>query len=268
VSSTGHLFLFSRFFPFSGLGDSSEEFEDLFDIFIQSGAILSVVFLYFQKFATELKRGYRWIRGERTEECIAGFRFLTSLVVGSLPIMLLGFLLRKYLDGIKSQDNLLMILGFAWLAGGIGILIQESYFRRKDQNQKEEKEQVQSIQLSDFFVIGILQCLALIPGVSRSLATIFAGRVVGLSRKMAAEYSFFLAVPVLVTAGLYKLIRYRSILGGENLWILMYGTFVSFVLCVFVIRIFLAYVKRHDFTMFGYYRIALGMIVLTYFFTS
>jgi undecaprenyl-diphosphatase len=277
ISSTGHLFFFSHFFPFSGI-ERLEEFEDLFDIFIQSGAILSVLVLYFKRFNLETKETFLYILGDKTRK--SGFNFTASILIGSFPVLLVGFLLKDFLDGIKSSSYLLVILGVTWFIGGFVILIQEIIFQKREMKidsltqsnslshnnsiSKIEKPTSSEISLKSAFVIGMVQCIALIPGVSRSLATIIAGRSFGLSRNQAAEFSFFLAVPVLIAAGLYKLIKYRSILFGEKLMLLALGSFVSFLLCIIVIRWFLAYIRRHSFSIFGYYRIILGFIVLVY----
>jgi undecaprenyl-diphosphatase len=256
-----------------------EEFEDLFDIFIQSGAILSVLVLYFKRFHSETKDTFLYVLGDSSRK--SGFSFTSSILIGSLPVLIVGFLLKNVLDGIKSSSYLLTILGCTWLIGGFVILIQEIIFKRRelrnsntaeadsmvDQNNhilKNEKFTTANLSLKSALVIGIVQCVALIPGVSRSLATIIAGRSFGLSRNQAAEFSFFLAVPVLIAAGLYKLIKYRSILFGEKLLLLAFGSFVSFLLCIIVIRWFLSYIRRHSFSVFGYYRIILGFIVLVY----
>jgi undecaprenyl-diphosphatase len=261
VSSTGHLFFFATFYPFTDFGEATEDFEDLFDIFIQSGAILSVIFLYYKKLSGELFAGIQYLSGDKSKQ--EGFQFVLSIVIGSFPIMLIGFLFRKQLDGIKSGEPLLYILGLAWFLGGIGILIQEWYFAKRLEEHTEDSGTA-PLTMQQSIVIGFVQCVALIPGVSRSLATIVAGRSMGLSRKKAAEYSFFLAVPVLVAAGLYKLYKHWSILDGEKIWILVYGSVISFVLCIFVIKWFLTYIRRHSFSIFGYYRILLGFLVLIY----
>lgn len=266
VSSTGHLFFFANFFPFSGYGEVTEDFEDLFDIFIQSGAILSVIFLYFRKLSGEISSGYRFLV-HREEEHKHGFQFILTIIIGSFPIMMIGFLLRDHLNGIKAGEPLLYILGWAWFLGGIGILIQEWYFSRKKEEDEDEPN-ISPLTIRESIVVGIVQCVALVPGVSRSLATIVAGRSMGLSRKKAAEYSFYLAVPVLIAAGLYKLYKHRAILDGDKVWILAYGSIISFILCVFVIRLFLTYIRRHSFSLFGYYRILLGSFVLVYALTT
>lgn len=255
VSSTGHLFLFSLYFPFQNIEQVSSDFEDLFDIFIQSGAILSVVVLYFKELLIHFKGALHYLKGDKTKENQEGLYFYIYIFISCLPIMAIGFLFRTFLDGIKQNQYLLFILGIAWLLGGFIIIFQEYYLSKKIHKEPE-------MTLKKAFWIGIFQCVALIPGVSRALATIIGARSLGFSRKKAAEYSFFLAIPVLTSAGLYKLIKYYSILEGEVLWILVYGSLVSFVLCLFVIRLFLAYIKRFSYNIFGYYRILLGIIVL------
>jgi len=277
VSSTGHLFLFSYFFPFEDIASNREEFEDLFDIFIQSGAILSVLVLYFHKFKISSMDTIKFVLGDKSKK--SGFDFLLSILIGSIPILIIGFFLKDILDGIKSSSYLLLILGTTWFLGGVGILIQERIFKSKNEledieNQKRlenspdlentNSESTQILSLKNAFFIGFIQCVALLPGVSRSLATIVAGRSIGLSRKHAAEYSFFLAVPVLIAAGVYKLYKYWSIIEGEKIFLLLLGSFLSFLLCIFVIRLFLSYIRRHSFSVFGYYRIILGVIVLIF----
>lgn len=265
VSSTGHLFLFSNFFPFT-LGETSVHFDDLFDIFIQTGAIFSVIVLYFGYLWTKLKLATNYILKKTDDK--DGFDFVLSIIIGSLPVMLVGFLLKDFLNVIKSRPDLLLILGLAWLIGGIGILLVEKKFSKSDEaddllNSSQRDTQVSIKKAS---LIGLFQCIALVPGVSRSAATIIMGRLVGLSKKEAAEFSFFLAIPVLVAAGIYKLFKYRNILDSDTLPLLTVGTILSFIFCLLIIKWFLAYIKKHSFSIFGYYRILLGIAVLAYFY--
>ncbi|TGJ99377.1 undecaprenyl-diphosphate phosphatase [Leptospira semungkisensis] len=254
VSSTGHLFLFSTFFPFP----EGEEFDDLFDIFIQSGAILSVLVLYKDKFLLQGKSAFSYLL--KKSENKEGFLFLTQVVVGFLPILLAGFAFRGFLDTIKGRDDILAILGWAWLVGGVFILFSEYWFERNSKDKGENP-----IRLKDAIIIGIFQCLALIPGVSRSGATIVTARLLGKDTKSSAEFSFFVAVPVLFLASAYKLYKHRSILDGDNLPILCLGFFASFILCFLVIKWFLKYLQAHTFTGFGWYRILLGISVLAFY---
>lgn len=263
VSSTGHLFLFSSFFPFQNLADAAL-FDDLFDIFIQSGAILSVLLIYFNTFTGNLKTASLYIFKKSEDK--AGFNFYLTIAFGSLPVLLAGFIFKKYLDVIKSSDFLLLILGSAWLFGGIAIIVVEKYFAKNEESLQVNTSEVVSIKNAVF--IGLIQCIALIPGVSRSASTIIGGRIFGLSRKAAAEYSFFLAVPVLIAASLYKLLKYRELLHGEYLILLFLGFALTFVFCTAIIKWFLQFIKKHDFKLFGYYRILLGIIVITYYSTK
>ncbi len=260
MSSTGHLFLFSAYFPFQGLGENSVSFEDLFDIFIQSGAISSVLVLYFRFLFGEFKSAGKFLSGKSEDS--SGFNFLISLAIGCIPIMVLGFLFKNILDTIKSSSSLLLILSCSWMTGGILIVIVENKFSTKE----EIHSPAHRVTFKQAILIGIFQCIALIPGVSRSAATIIAGRSLGLSKKLSAEFSFFLAVPVLLAAGFYKLAKHRALLHGEFLPILALGSILSFLFCLVVIRWFLLFIKKHNFQLFGYYRIGLGLIVLLLYF--
>ncbi|EQA37645.1 putative undecaprenyl-diphosphatase UppP [Leptospira inadai serovar Lyme str. 10] len=254
VSSTGHLFLFSSFFPFSEGG----EFDDLFDIFIQSGAILSVIVLYHDRFLRHGRLSLNYLLGK--EKNPEGILFVSQILVGCIPILVAGFLFKGKLDVIKARSDLLLILGSAWVSGGILILLSEIWFRKSSQIHNPEP-----VRLKDAILIGIFQCAALIPGVSRSAATIVTARFLKKDARHAAEFSFFLAVPVLISAGAYKLYKYRHILNGDTLPILAFGFLASFLLCILVIRWFLKYLQSHSFDAFGIYRIILGLAVLIFY---
>ncbi len=258
VSSTGHLFLFSHFFPFSGLGDLADAFEDLYDIFIQSGAILSVIFLYRKKLGSESLLAYQYFVGKTQDR--TGFLFFQSILIGILPILVLGFLGKSFLDVIKQRADLLFIIGLAWLVGGIVMLVVELFATKKEPEELHIPNAKQSL------LIGFFQCFALIPGVSRSAATIISARFLGIGKKDSAEYSFFLAVPVLLIAGLYKLYKHRSILTADTLSLLLFGSLISFLLCIFVIKLFLSFLRRRSFASFGVYRIILGLVTIHYFY--
>lgn len=153
-------------------------------------------------------------------------------------------------------------MGLAWIIGGIIIILVEKRFAHKEEFETANTEE---ITIRQAITIGMFQCIALIPGVSRSAATIICGRFLGLSKKSAAEYSFFLAIPVLIMAGLYKLYKYRNMLNAETTLILLAGFFISMFLCILVIKWFLIFIKKFSFEIFGYYRIALGIIVIVFF---
>lgn len=258
VSSTGHLFLFGKYFPFQNIS-GGEQFEDLFDIFIQSGAILSVVVLYFSLLKERISSGIYYLLKKNDDK--KSYDFLESIVLGCVPIMAAGFLFKKYLDRIKSGESLLLILSLSWLIGGMAIILVERFL--KTESAATEEEPILDRKKSIF--IGVFQCIALVPGVSRSAATILGGRILGLSRRQSAEFSFFLAIPVLFAAGAYKILKYRDILNLENIPYLAMGFSLSFIFCILVIRLFLVFIKSHTFEMFGIYRIVLGASVLYFY---
>jgi undecaprenyl-diphosphatase len=261
VSSTGHLYFFSYFFPFQNLGSDSAAFDDLYDIFIQTGAILSVLFLYYKKFYQHAIESILYLKGDAASK--VGFDFYRNILIGILPIVILGFALKGILDTIKASPFLLLILGLAWLVGGVVMILVESW-----RTKNEDPDSHLSIGLRESIWIGFFQCLALVPGVSRSAATIITARVLGVSKKDSAEFSFFLALPVLTLAGLYKLYKHRAILNEETVGILLFGSIVSFLICYFIIRLFIAFLRRRSFLSFGVYRVILGLLVTLYFFKN
>ena len=259
VSSTGHLFLFTSFFPFEGLEDGAS-FDDLFDIFIQSGAILSVLVLYRKFFFDKTKATLQYALRQSKDD--SGFQFFLNIAIGSFPVLLFGFAFKSILDTIKASEYLLFILGFSWLAGGIAIVLVE----KKLQSMNSDSTAVpSSLSFKQAITIGICQCLALIPGISRSAMTIITARLLGLPKKTSAEYSFFLAIPVLIAASLYKLYKYRDLLHGDSLIFLSLGFILTFIFCMGIIKWFIAFIQKNSFSSFGYYRILLGIIVVAYY---
>ena len=259
VSSTGHLFLFTSFFPFEGLEDGAS-FDDLFDIFIQSGAILSVLVLYRKFFFDKTKATLQYALGQSKDD--SGFQFFLNIAIDSFPVLLFGFAFKSILDTIKASEYLLFILGFSWLAGGIAIVLVE----KKLQSMNSDSTAVpSSLSFKQAITIGICQCLALIPGISRSAMTIITARLLGLPKKTSAEYSFFLAIPVLIAASLYKLYKYRDLLHGDSLILLSLGFILTFIFCMGIIKWFIAFIQKNSFSSFGYYRIFLGITVVSYY---
>lgn len=228
VSSTGHLILAGRF-----LQISQTDFQKAFDVIIQFGAILAVLVLYRERFIK------------------ASFDFYKKLFIAFLPTAIIGFLIKGLVDQWMES---ITIVAWALIIGGI-IMIAVDYFM-KQSHQHE-------LSLTKSFSVGIIQCLAMIPGVSRSGATIVGGQLLGLSRKSAAEFSFFLAVPTMLAATLYKLWKVRSIVHTEQSLYLLAGVLLSFVFALFAIRFFITIVQRYGFFWFGIYRIILGAIVLS-----
>lgn len=236
VSSTGHLILTS-----SIMGIEKDEFTKLYEIAIQLGAILSVVVLYWKKF-------FDFSRG----------RFYIKLIVAVIPALVLGFLLSDKIHKLLESPTTVAI---SLLVGGIILLFVDRLFTKPIVN--EEKD----ISYQKGFIIGFWQCLAMVPGVSRSAASIIGGMQQKLSRKVAAEFSFFLAVPTMVAATGYEMLKtfkmHPEILKDKhNLIALGIGNIIAFAVAMIAIKFFIGYLQKHGFKIFGWYRIALGIIVL------
>ncbi|MHA4740012.1 undecaprenyl-diphosphate phosphatase [Dyadobacter sp. MSC1_007] len=226
VSSTGHMIIASSF-----MGISHLEFTKMFTVNIQFGAILSVLVLYWKRFFQT-----------------ADFYF--KLFVAFLPAAIIGFLLNDFIDALLEN---VVVVAVSLLVGGI-ILI----FIDKIANDTREKE----ITYFTALKIGFFQCIAMIPGVSRSASTIIGGMLQGLSRKQAAEFSFFLAVPTMAAAGGYKLLKTYDTIKAEDIQTLLIGNLVAFVVAMLAIKFFISFLTKYGFKVFGYYRIILGLILL------
>jgi undecaprenyl-diphosphatase len=227
VSSTGHMIIASSF-----MGISHLEFTKMFTVNIQFGAILSVVVLYWKRFF------------QSTD-------FYFKLLVAFLPAAVLGFLLNDFIDAMLEN---VIVVAISLLVGGI-ILI---FIDRIANNHTEERE----ISYFDALKIGFFQCIAMIPGVSRSASTIIGGMLQGLSRRQAAEFSFFLAVPTMAAAGGYKLLKTYDTIQASDIQTLLIGNAVAFVVAMLAIRFFINFLTKYGFKVFGYYRIILGIILL------
>ncbi|KQS28042.1 undecaprenyl-diphosphate phosphatase [Dyadobacter sp. Leaf189] len=227
VSSTGHMIIASSF-----MGISHLEFTKMFTVNIQFGAILSVLVLY-------------WKRFFQTTD------FYIKLFVAFLPAAVIGFLLNDFIDALLEN---VVVVAVSLLVGGI-ILI---FIDRIANDTSSEKE----ITLPTALKIGFFQCIAMIPGVSRSASTIIGGMLQGLSRKQAAEFSFFLAVPTMAAAGGYKLLKTYDTIKAEDIQTLLIGNVVAFVVAMLAIKFFISFLTKYGFKVFGYYRIILGLILL------
>jgi len=226
VSSTGHMIIASSF-----MGISHLEFTKMFTVNIQFGAILSVLVLY-------------WKRFFQTTD------FYFKLLVAFLPAAVIGFLLNDFIDALLEN---VVVVAVSLLVGGI-ILI----FIDKIANDTRDKP----ITYGTALKIGFFQCIAMIPGVSRSASTIIGGMLQGLSRKQAAEFSFFLAVPTMAAAGGYKLLKTYDTIKAEDIQTLLIGNVVAFVVAMLAIKFFISFLTKYGFKVFGYYRIILGLILL------
>lgn len=240
VSSTGHLILASRW-----LGETGEA-SKTFDIFIQLGAILAIVWLY----RARLTHAVVAARRDPTSR-----RFLLNLVIAFLPAAIVGFLAH---DWIKARLFTPVVVATALLVGGLLILLIERLRPR------ERVGDVAEVRPPTALGVGLAQVLSLIPGTSRSGATIMGGFALGLSRRAATEFSFFLSIPVMFAATLYDLLKSRGALGAADLPAFTVGFIVSFISALIVVKAFLGYVSRHSFNAFAWYRIVLGGAILLF----
>jgi undecaprenyl-diphosphatase len=238
VSSTGHLILASHW-----LGETGEAART-FDIFIQLGAILAIVWLYRDRLLGVL-------RAARREE--PSRRFLVNLGIAFLPAAIVGFVAH---DWIKQRLFAPVVVALALVVGGILILVIERL------RPAQRVADVESIRAPTALGVGLAQVLSLIPGTSRSGATIMGGYALGLSRRAATEFSFFLSIPVMFAATLYDLLKSRGALTAADAPTFAVGLVTAFVSALVVVKAFLAYVSHHSFVAFAWYRIALGLVLL------
>ncbi len=227
ISSTGHMIITEKL-----LGLQSDEFVNLFIVNIQLGAILSVVVLYRKRFFKSLK-------------------FYYVLFVAFLPAAVFGLLLGDYIDILLES---VITVAVSLIVGGIFLLFADKLFSETDENQ--------TVGYKKALFIGLFQVLAMIPGVSRSAATIIGGMAQKLTRKTAAEFSFFLAVPTMFAATLYKLYKNHEALNADNIDILLFGNVIAFIVALLSIKFFINFLTKYGFKLFGYYRIVVGVIIL------
>lgn len=246
ISSTGHLIVVGNFLKFTG------EKANAFEIFIQLGAILAVLG-YFHKRILGLIQS---LFGKPTPESLSkgiAWRFAVGIGIAFIPSAVLGFLFH---DSIEEKLFTPRVVAMALIVGGIGILLIERFCQKPKILVMEHTSWLQS------FWIGVAQCFSLIPGMSRSASTIMGALIVGLNRASAAEFSFFLAIPTMFAATLYSLLKILPSLCSEDAVIFGIGFIVSFIVAWLVITGFMAFIKRHNFMVFGWYRIVLGLIIL------
>ena len=238
ISSTGHLILAAS------LLDFNDDKAKVFQMVIQTGAILAVIWEYRARFVGVL--------GGLGREPAAN-RFACNILVAFFPAVLLGLLFGDYIKAVLFSA---VPVAIAFIVGGLVILWAE---RREH---RIHCENVDDMSLMDALKIGLAQCFALIPGTSRSGATIIGGLLFGLSRRASTEFSFFLAVPTLVGVAAYDLYKHRALLAWSDVGLFGVGLVTSFVVAFLCIRWLLRYIMRHDFTVFAWYRIVFGMVVL------
>jgi undecaprenyl-diphosphatase len=236
ISSTGHMIITEKL-----LGVPDNDFTKLFTVGIQLGAIMAVVLLYWKKFTAPFR------------DVTGGIRFYTKLLVAVSPALGLGFLLSDYIDTLLEST---FTVAISMIAGGIVLLFVERLFTRASVEQEEEIDYWRA------FKIGCWQCIAMIPGVSRSASSIIGGMQQQLSRKLAAEFSFFLAVPTMAAATGYKLLKGYKQITPNDLQLFAIGNAVAFIVALLAIRFFIQYLQRNGFKVFAYYRIAAGALLL------
>lgn len=250
ISSTGHMILLDEFIHL----DVSEEFYKLFEVVIQLGAILAVVIIYFKTICP-------WGFGKSKEDTKETLNLWGKILVACIPAAIIGLLFDDWLDEHLYNG---VVVALALIIYGIAFIVIES----KNVGSRDTKK-LNDITYKQALSVGAFQLLSLVPGTSRSGSTILGGLAVGLERSTASKFTFFLAIPVMAGASLLKLLKYIMKVGfvfnANELIVLAIGCLVSFIVSILVIRFLMNYIRKHDFKVFGYYRIVLGIIVLLYF---
>lgn len=289
ISSTGHLILIDEFVKLN----LSEEFMEMFNVVIQLGAILAVVVLYFKKLCPfhEKKKAkkivhkkqmikmakkadasklswlekpaknvvVKWAQSFCNNYCYMDKIVLWfKIVIACLPAMIVGLPLDDWMDENLHNG---WVVSVALIVYGVVFIIIENYNKKRTPRVNSLEE----LSFKDALLIGVFQVLSLIPGTSRSGSTIIGGILIGTSRSLAAEFTFFLAIPVMFGASLLKLVKYGLAFNLLQLGVLLVGMAVAFIVSVIAIKFLMGYIKKHDFKVFGWYRIIFGIIVLLYF---
>lgn len=245
VSSTGHLIILNEFLPLK----VSSDFWSVFEVVIQLGAIISVIFLYFSKLWPFSLKEKHFIKKET-------FSMWFKILVSCIPAAIIGLLFDEVFE--KLFYNTLTV-SIALISVGLLFIFIEKINKRN-----ATINSISEITYKSAFIIGLFQLVAAIfPGISRSGATILGALMIGVSRVTAAEYTFFLAIPVMLGASLLKIIKFGLTFTSLEITLLITGMVVSFVTSLFAIKLLIDYVKKHDFKIFGIYRIILGLILLT-----
>ena len=251
ISSTGHMILVEEFVKM----DVSEEFWNLFLVVIQLGAILAVVLLFWEKiwpFGRKKKSGVFYVKMDIMEMWF-------KILVACVPAAIVGVLFDDQLDALFYNS---WCVALALIVFGIAFILIEN----RNKNSTPSIKKLSEITYKTAALIGMFQLIAAIfPGTSRSGATIVGALLIGVSRTVAAEFTFFLAIPVMFGASLLKIMKFGLAFTGMELAILIVGMIVAFLVSILVIRFLMGYIKKHDFKVFGWYRIVLGILVLVYF---
>ena len=258
ISSTGHLILAEEFF---GLKNISPEFTEMFNVVVQLGAILAVIVIFWKKlWPFAFSESKKIVAKKQT------FSLWLKVIIAVLPAAVIGLPLDDWMDEHLHNP---IVVAATLIIYGVAFIVVENLFKNKTPKIETENE----LTYKTAFFIGCFQVLSLIPGTSRSGSTILGGILLGTSRTAAAEFSFFLAIPVMLGASLLKVLKYVMFLmesglgfSAERFIVLGIGMVVAFVISVLAIKFLLAYIKKKDFKAFGWYRIVLGLLVLAYFY--
>lgn len=244
VSSTGHLILVGDLLQ-PGLSD---EFMEMFNVVIQLGAIMAVVVLYFHKLNPFSPKKTR-------RQQMLTWQMWIKVVIASVPAGVVGLIFDDYLDALFYKPLPVAVMLIVY---GVLFIVIEN----KNKGVTPEVTKISQLSVKMLLWIGIFQMLAMIPGTSRSGATIIGALMIGIARETAAEFTFFLAIPVMFGASFLKLLKFGFHFTGHEFGLLMLGCAVSFVVSVVAIKFLMGYIKKHDFKVFGYYRIVLGAIII------
>ena len=247
ISSTGHLILVEEFVHL----ELSDAFVEMFNVVIQFGAILAVILLYFHKLNP--------FSPKKTEkQKLMTIQLWVKVVIATIPAMVFGLLFDDYVD--EHFMNAYVVAAMLIIYGILFIVVE-----KKHEGVPPKAAKLSQLTIPMILAIGGFQVLAMIPGTSRSGATILGGLLIGASRSVAAEFTFFLAIPVMFGWSFLKMLMFGFAFTGQEFFMLLLGCAVSFGVSVFAIKFLMKYIKNHDFKVFGYYRIVLGVIVLLYF---
>ena len=250
ISSTGHMLLVDEFLQLS----ASDEFKEMFFVVIQLGAILAVVLLFWKKM-------WPFRLGENKKTVVVRkkvfsvwFKVIVACVPGAIVTLLFD-------DFIEAHLHTPFVIAAALIVYGVAFIVVE----KRNRTRKPKIGKLSEIDYKTALLIGLFQVLSIIPGTSRSGATIIGALIIGVSRTAGAEFTFFLAVPVMFGLSFIKLLKFGLAFTGTELAILLVGSVSAFLVSLFVIKFLMNYIKKHDFTVFGWYRIALGIVVMLYF---
>lgn len=258
ISSTGHMILVDEFWKTENHSVLTTDFMTMFEVVIQLGAIMAVVVLYFRKL-------WPFHHDCKAKSCLQRYcdqdklTLWLKIALSCVPAILVGLpfedAIDKYLFNAPVVAAMLIVYGIAFL-----------FIERYNKHRKPRIKALSELRWTDAALIGIFQVLAMVPGTSRSGATILGGILIGASRSLAAEYTFFLAVPTMLGASALKLVKYGAAFTGTQVAVLLFGMVIAFVVSIVAIKFLIGYIQKHDFSAFGWYRIALGAIVLLSFY--